>query len=733
MGRLMANEQVNVIDRHGDFYSLPADQLPAALEQGYSVATPEQVHHELTKGSTDNLVGKIVAGTSNAANAMTFGGFDAAYSRLDPQGYDIIQAAREENPYSALAGDVGGLVGSVAAMPAKIAGGVTALGKTVGGAVESGAANVIGQTAAKIPGTAARFAAEGIATAAPKAVTEAVLGDPQEAAETFLAGGAAGLALGGATGALRAGADVLAPGAKAVGKYVGGVADRFKTSQRAKEMGLSKAFQVKAGQSRIQELTDFAEEKGLIKLFNNAKDDLDAVEKATKAAGQEIGEIFKKLDNTKTRVIDGKAILERVEQEILTNVPTGSLNRSEQLAVNRAVNDLKAKIYGENRLARRLSFSEAQEIKSSFGKYAYGDFQQVKPGRGYVAGMERIVDDAISQGLEKAETIFPDVAKNWREAKYLYMNYKDLLKPLKDKAAVAYGNKAFTPSDMAAAAVGAVSGGGPGAIVGYVFNTLRQNYGGALAARAVDFAKSQLNARNKIIDSRIGKFLSNNLDASRHVATAATGRELNRESTDRVREQSARLAALATNPELAATALADSTEAIANVSPEIATHAQTSLIQATKLLLNAAPKEDLEIFAKPSPKLPDATTSAFERKFAVVQDPLIVLEQLRAGTLDPQAVSVLKATYPAIFEKISTSVHVQAAESKKQLSYSKRIALSQLLGRPVDPTLRPDRVNVFQDTFRERDDQKRSGGGRKLDLSESTATNIGRLSGGSSR
>jgi hypothetical protein len=76
----------------------------------------------------------------------------------------------------------------------------------------------------------------------------------------------------------------------------------------------------------------------------------------------------------------------------------------------------------------------------------------------------------------------------------------------------------------------------------------------------------------------------------------------------------------------------------------------------------------------------------FEKIVKAIDDPISILDDLRSGNLSPQIVMAVKTVYPGIYNDIETQVRIEVA-GKKNMPYSKKMALGLLLGSPVDPTL----------------------------------------------
>jgi hypothetical protein len=92
----------------------------------------------------------------------------------------------------------------------------------------------------------------------------------------------------------------------------------------------------------------------------------------------------------------------------------------------------------------------------------------------------------------------------------------------------------------------------------------------------------------------------------------------------------------------------------------------------------------------------DTEKARFERYVAAVSNPTSVFEQLRHGEVTKEAVEALQAVYPAFYTELKQRVMDRLTEVPDQLDYRKRVALSQVLGMPLDASMRPARILAAQ-------------------------------------
>lgn len=157
-----------------------------------------------------------------------------------------------------------------------------------------------------------------------------------------------------------------------------------------------------------------------------------------------------------------------------------------------------------------------------------------------------------------------------------------------------------------------------------------------------------------------------------------------------------KLAELATNPE----ALAEHVKTgLAEPAPGVAGVIAGTAARAVSFLHNKAPKDPnpptlpgLERDWSPS-DLELATWSRFVR---AVNNPRSVLEDMQRGTVTKEAVEALQAVYPQLVGDVQRRIISSMADKKRPYSYSQRLALASLFGKPVETTTAPAAMAEFQ-------------------------------------
>ena len=172
---------VNVFDPTGEPSNIPADQLQAALSQGFTQASPEEVAEWHQQQKYGTIGQQAITGLESAGEAATFGGSTAIEKSLGVPGQDIL-ARKQANPVFNVVGQVTGLVGS-----------------SIFGAGEGAALETVGKAAAEAAGLAApttflskvgsaavKAAAENAMVAGGDEASKMFAGDPNQSTQTAL-------------------------------------------------------------------------------------------------------------------------------------------------------------------------------------------------------------------------------------------------------------------------------------------------------------------------------------------------------------------------------------------------------------------------------------------------------------------------------------------------------------------------------------------------------------------
>lgn len=208
------DDRVDVRDSKGKSWNVPSKDVPGMLKDGYSIETPEQAAVREYVKDNKGLKGTAKVALGQFADEALMGLPEIVYDHsADPLEVAKKEALKKDHE---AANNIGGVAGFGASLLyggpiGKLATGAGKAGiavaekaianRLVEAGVESGTRAIAKSLAKNIAKKGIQYGVEGALMAAPKAITEASLGDTELAAETLMYGGlaGAGLGLGGAT------------------------------------------------------------------------------------------------------------------------------------------------------------------------------------------------------------------------------------------------------------------------------------------------------------------------------------------------------------------------------------------------------------------------------------------------------------------------------------------------------------------------------------------------------
>lgn len=106
----------------------------------------------------------------------------------------------------------------------------------------------------------------------------------------------------------------------------------------------------------------------------------------------------------------------------------------------------------------------------------------------------------------------------------------------------------------------------------------------------------------------------------------------------------------------------------------------------------------LGVLDKPVPPLP-MEVARYNRALDIAQQPAVVLEHIKNGTLQISDVKDLNAMYPALYKQMSQGLSKEIMKNKSNeepIPYKSRIGISLFLGQPLDATMNPSAIMASQ-------------------------------------
>jgi hypothetical protein len=173
-GALQAGYQIPLNDPEGNYYPANAQEAPNLLSQGYSHASPEQLQSLLKQTHYDSPTQKALAFTEGAMETLTGGLYGRAAVESGLTSAQELRDRSEAHPYLNALGQGAAFLAPEFGVAGKIVKTAKGVEKVVAG--ES--------LLSKAAGLAARGGTEGALLAIPHEINEALLGDPNQNAES---------------------------------------------------------------------------------------------------------------------------------------------------------------------------------------------------------------------------------------------------------------------------------------------------------------------------------------------------------------------------------------------------------------------------------------------------------------------------------------------------------------------------------------------------------------------
>lgn len=132
--------------------------------------------------------------------------------------------------------------------------------------------------------------------------------------------------------------------------------------------------------------------------------------------------------------------------------------------------------------------------------------------------------------------------------------------------------------------------------------------------------------------------------------------------------------------------------------PEHATELAAMLTTATEYLSSLKPKPvQMAPLDEPIPA-DRAATASYDRQIDIAEQPLLVMQHVKDGTLLPQDVKTIETIYPGLYQSMKEKAGealINAKAKGTEIPYSQKQTMSMLLGEPLDSTLTPQSMQAI--------------------------------------
>jgi len=721
--------RVDVLDPSGESYSLDVSELNDAVANGWKLESDDDKAIRQAVKNNSGFIGGLKVGVGQAIDETFLGIpediYDATANPLDVAKKDAIKNAH--STFNAIGGTAGFLssfanpstaAGRIALPATQLIKGATKAGVAVEKKIAEAAGKTLGEgVIAKAAPKIAGSAAEGVAFTAPIAVTEAMLGEPDKAAETLLAGGLFGGIFGGAIEAtkplVKLGKDKLENFAKiksfdedsALNALNLTPSQKFKLQDTAPDVveklpnvmrAITKddpglLFNLPKLQQKFSEVKAVAG-KGIGTIIDDAhvliKDKLKFADDVTKSNIENLGYDFKNLvtkidDFTEKFKGDPRysSYLKEVDGEI------SYLNKlMKDNAINAKSTDLRFIRDYQTRTGDLVKYDRAAnkvDIASDVRKLIDKDIQNYL--KDDLPKLIEIVDPSAKSKIE----MFKQYNDQYRVAKTIEKNLKQAAS--KEQAAPFLGFR-----DLLAGATGGSVGGLLGAAVGVGAKRIMDYGKRAYEVGGILSANEKIKSVVKKMES-IPAALKSYEKPAKAMTTLSIANITGNKEDDNFDKLSQKLYAFANNPQN--NDLTNALDAMGETgAPQLAEATKLKAVEAAQYLISVIPKPltpNNPLIKGKTYKPSDMELNKFKRQVKTALDPFSAIEDLNNNSLTVEQVEVLANVYPKILEDIRFQVQSAVQDNPSQIPYNKRIKLSLLLGMDLDPSLNQETAAII--------------------------------------
>lgn len=734
---------VTLIDPEGRPHEMPADQAGGALDQpGWRLQTDadrlERISGQAKEADYGGAGGTIKAGAAGLARGATLGLSDVALAGLggEDTAFDL-RALREVNPGVSTGTEIAGalapaLISGGAATPA---GAVARAGRGIAElGAESGALGKIGYSA--LGG-----AAEGALFGAGSGVSELALSDDpltvQHVASTLSSNALYGAALGGGLGGLGKAAEIGLGRAKTAidGALEQRAAKKASTVGEAIDTGdLESLNPRKLKEAREAELerldTDLAPERKSIAddihEYRDTMHDHDLFHTTNGVADggvRELGGSLKRADRAIRNALDNKTRLASKPEAML-----GALQQQEQ-----AMEEIQRWAAAQREAFDARIASLDQDLRSDIlaGKLPgeIGPFTakglNLAVERASQARFDQITRDPLLKKIGLIEDKFPGaVETNYKLQQRISKlaakpesvrlgKIEEALEALNAPAEPSLGQAVLSVVPFAGP-LGIAAASGARAIGGL------RKVGAAVATRSAKAASAFLDVAGKATakaSPRAPLVASKLLGALSYAPAQPAGVAVARASaskmsplalafhdrTDEVKSQ-VHIAPDGSFEVRPATRerIAAKFDGVRAADPKLADQMETLASRRLAYLASIIPRLPDYGTVQIGPErrtVSDQAMRSWARAAGAVEDPDGVLERAAHGAVVPEEVAAIRAVYPDKLNAYVEQVIESLPTMPRNLPYKRRLTLSILTGRPIDPAMAPGVLNVIQGMY----------------------------------
>lgn len=123
---------------------------------------------------------------------------------------------------------------------------------------------------------------------------------------------------------------------------------------------------------------------------------------------------------------------------------------------------------------------------------------------------------------------------------------------------------------------------------------------------------------------------------------------------------------------------------------------------AVRYLQSVKPNPVKQAPLDPQPIVSDSDKAQYQRTLDIAEQPLVVLNHIKNGTLTGRDLKDLTTMYPALYQKLNMKLSeqlVSAVDKKTEIPYKTKLSLSLFMGHPLDSTMTAHSIQSSQLAF----------------------------------
>ena len=742
----LKGDKVHIRDEKGAVYEIPAEDGFEAIKDGFQYAGAKDVELAKLKAYVSKRPGTAFG--LGALRTLTFGYSDQVLqdAGISPE---TIKAYRDENRFSTVTGEVGGLLSKFTPV-----GGAMAIGKSIAKSALKG----------KIKGKVAGDVVEGAIAASPIAISESILNEkPNLSAEQIMAGAGFNFLGNNIVRLIGKGASVTKQKGKSLADhlYFRSIGARTPEYNKLTKFGMNRERTGQIGR-RMREL----QEQGSIKSLADHEDILNQLQDTLiPETGQKLNDVLKEVRKVQGNryLVNTGELADRMKLEIRQSFTDATGQAIPESDLPRAVKDLLKKADKEIDEIRKLPDQDFFGLETQKRLYSkLKNWTKPMPGTSVSDGMDRIYGSMSKVLREESENVLEQVERDlideadkglfetFKQLKNDYGDLRDMEMLMSASVRREAVNNTFGLTSMNLGAglgaggvaagdtiLGSLGGGAAGLLTGAVLRKLARDKGELIAARTLDNVLDMSGAlgnlsRTQNIMVKSVKALMKGTQKSVPVVAARTYPDRNttkNQLQDFLRMRQDLEKVMGSQDSL----MASIEQAMPNMQGNdkiqgavMQTLARGISFLHTKLPVN--PLAGMELTMPDKPYTPNpAEISKFMRYEEIVNEPLKAFGHLINGTFTSEHRETLVSVYPELYKEMQEKILEGLAQGKPNMSLPQKIQLSIFMGKPVDPTM--TYLRDFQMSFMPQEGDDVGLSDRKIKgLKEQAQTDIERVS-----